>query len=82
MNNKKNRKLMSNKKVSSIEWLNLYIKGISALNTDEIIKQAKKMHKQEIIDAAADHCYPTCELATIDAEQYYNETFGGNNGEQ
>jgi hypothetical protein len=36
------------------------------------------MHKEEIIVAASDHCYPTCELATIDAELYYNETYGGN----
>jgi hypothetical protein len=38
-------------------------------------KQAKEMEKQQIIDAASDHCYPTRELARIDAEQYYNETY-------
>jgi hypothetical protein len=36
------------------------------------------MEKEQIIKAASDHCYPTCELATIDAEQYYEETYGGN----
>ena len=43
-------------------------------------KQAKAMEKKQIIVAASDHCYPTCELATIDAEQYYEQTYGG--GEQ
>jgi len=38
-------------------------------------KQGKEMEKQMIIDAASDHCYPTRELARIDAEQYYNETY-------
>ena len=31
--------------------------------------------KEQIIDAASDHSYPTYELAKIDAEQYYNQTF-------
>jgi len=44
----------------------------------EWCQQAKEMEKEQIIVAASDHCYPTCELATIDAEQYYNETYGGN----
>jgi hypothetical protein len=34
-----------------------------------------EIHKEEIIEAAADHCYPTCELAKIYAEEYYNKTF-------
>jgi translation initiation factor 2B subunit (eIF-2B alpha/beta/delta family) len=34
-----------------------------------------EIHKEEIIEAAADHCYPTYELAKIDAEDYYNKTF-------
>jgi hypothetical protein len=38
-------------------------------------KQAKEMEKEQIIDAASDHCYPTRELARIDAQQYYNETY-------
>ena len=39
------------------------------------IEQAKAMEKEQIINAASDHCYPTCESARIDAEQYFNETF-------
>jgi hypothetical protein len=34
-----------------------------------------EMEKEQIIKAAADHCYPTCELAEIDAVDYYNKTF-------
>jgi hypothetical protein len=37
---------------------------------------AIQMEKEQIIKAAADHCYPTCESARTYAEQYYNETYG------
>lgn len=40
-----------------------------------LLKEANEIHEQQIITAAADHCYPTCELARIEAEQYYNETY-------
>ena len=50
--------------------------GQFAMAYDELIEQAKQMEKEQIIKAAADHCYPTCEIARIDAEQYYNETYG------
>ncbi|MFY8160503.1 MAG: hypothetical protein ACOVNU_04175 [Candidatus Kapaibacteriota bacterium] len=39
------------------------------------LEQYEVMHKEEIIEAASDHCYPTYELAKIDAEDYYNKTF-------
>ena len=39
------------------------------------IEQANKMFEEQIKNAASDHCYPTGELARIDAEDYYNETF-------
>jgi hypothetical protein len=41
----------------------------------EAFKQSKEMEKQQIIDAASDHCYPTCESARFYAEEYYQETF-------
>ena len=40
-----------------------------------IVQQALELEKEQIIDAAANHCYPTCELARVDAEQYYSETY-------
>jgi hypothetical protein len=72
-----------NKQQTAVEWLieqlrineNIRWKGTPFF---ELSEQAKEMEKEQIIKAASDHCYPTCELATIDAEQYYNETYGGN----
>ena len=58
---------------SSVEWLGLYIKGISTLNTDEIIEQAKEMHKQEILDAWEDG---RGSFPTRNEEEYYDKTFG------
>jgi len=34
--------------------------------------------KQQIIDAASNHCYPTEGEALIYAEQYYNQTYNQN----
>ena len=54
------------KKLNEIEY------GLYKL---ELLNKANKMFKEQIINAASDHCYPTGELARIDAEDYYNETF-------
>lgn len=82
---------MSNNKQSSIEWLvnqlqkskdwQRVLNEVSQMSTAriDIIAQAKAMHKEEIIEAGSDHCYPTCELAKFEAEEYYNEKFGGDN---
>jgi hypothetical protein len=66
---------MSNKQ-SSVDLLATYIKGISSLNCDEIIEQAKAMHKEEIKDAWYDGISGG---QCGDSEQYYNETYGGSN---
>lgn len=43
---------------------------------EEIIKKTYvEIEKEQIINAGADHCYPTCELARTDAEEYYNKTY-------
>lgn len=83
---------MSNKQ-SSIEWLaqQLYEQmemcGDGGVY-DKIIKQAKVLHEQEIcqtyIDAIKEYMIDPLgdTLYRIDAEEYYNETFGDkNNGE-
>jgi hypothetical protein len=64
-------------KQTAVEWLlQIQLSGNGRLHlTDEEFEKAKEMEKEQIIDAASDHCYPNRELATIDAEQYYNETF-------
>ena len=76
---------MSNKKLSSIDWLALYIKGISSLNSDEIIEQAKAMHKEEMDKVAGDFWNEGAsymhdgQRKYKSFDDYYNETFGGNN---
>ena len=57
--------------MTSIEWLATYLKGITSLNCDDIIEQAKEMHKQEIIEA-----YDKNKMGRVNyGEQYYQETF-------
>jgi hypothetical protein len=75
---------MSNNKQSSIEWLaqQLYEQmemcGDGGVY-DKIIKQAKVLHEQEIIDAYYGELYYE---SASNGEHYYKETFGDkNNGE-
>jgi hypothetical protein len=35
-------------KQTAVEWLTLYIKGITSLNCDEVIAQAKEMEKEQL----------------------------------
>ena len=68
---------MSNK--SSIEWLmiHLYEQGLlkgGGNKMDELLDQAKEMHKQEIKNAFKNGD-SNGTFETINAEQYYNETF-------
>ena len=78
---------MENKKLSSVEWLQIQLKkGIdfNPLNplsypkaVDNLFEQAKAMHKEEIKEAIM---FGDCrgEVSTYKIlEQYYNETFGG-----
>jgi hypothetical protein len=44
----------NNKKQTAVEWLALYIKGITSLNCDEVIEQAKEMEREQIIDFGYD----------------------------
>ena len=68
---------MSNNQ-SSIEWLIEELEGddskiarvIGLKKYNSIIKQAKKMHKQEIMDAYTEEVYE------LYPEDYYNEVFG------
>ena len=80
---------MSNNKQSSVEWLVNHIKnnisddGEIYINWlyDGTIEKAKAMHKEEIKEAywnGSDGIETKTEILKV-AEQYYNETFGGNN---
>ena len=67
-------------KQTAVEWLIKCLKGQKndPFNYEEwsiAFEYAKEMEKEQIIEAASDHCYPTCDLAKIDAEEYYNKTF-------
>ena len=84
---------MSNKQ-SSVEWLieqiimkhPIITQYLPNYNFDkEIVEQAKAMEKQQIIDAVdrANKKWRSQQAEFIlDGNQYYNETFGGNNGQQ
>jgi hypothetical protein len=85
---------MSNNKQSSVEWFSkeswkLKVKlenkeitlGEYGVTYVDLLKQAKAMHEQEIINATIygnrfQGCYG------LYSEQYYNETYGGNNEQQ
>jgi hypothetical protein len=70
---------MSNKKQTVVEWLasNLGEHIIWEEKLIDLVEQAKAMHKQEIIDAANKLLYHGTGPGDTAAEQYYNETFGG-----
>jgi hypothetical protein len=64
---------MSNKNQSSIEWLVEKIQQANpSFKFDALIRQAKEMEKQQIIDAFEEGYFDQ-----KSAEQYYNETYGG-----
>ena len=65
------------KKQTAVEWLATYLKGITSLNCDEVIEQAKAMEKEQIIAAANKLLYPGPGPGDTWAEQYYNETYKG-----
>ena len=84
---------MSNKQ-SSVEWLFDELARINfeyATNKitprdfqeqkEKIKQQAKSMQKEEIINATV-YGARFIGVCTLDVEQYYNETFGGNNEQQ
>ena len=76
------------KKQSSIEWLENQLKErYSLMNSEPLFEEAKAMHKEEIesaiIYAEREHnilgnVWPT-QTVLDKAQDYYNETFGGNN---
>jgi hypothetical protein len=65
---------------TAVEWLALYIKGITNLNCDEVIDQAKAMEKEQIEKLFQKHYDETgyISMTLEDAERYYNETYGNN----
>jgi vacuolar-type H+-ATPase subunit H len=64
------------KQQTAVDWLvsQLNKQGFAEVVTDEEIEQAKEMEKEQIKNA---YTYDRA-LLQITAEQYYNETYGGN----
>ena len=65
-------------KQTAVEWLEERMPTVFKNLTinKHLFEQAKEMHKQEIIDAWEDG---HDSFSTRNAEQYYNETYGGDN---
>ncbi len=77
---------MSNNKQSSVEWLEDKLNNVkptefcSIETIKEWVQQAKAIHKKEIINAHLEgQCDETEGYPIFIAENYYNETYGGNN---
>jgi hypothetical protein len=68
---------MENNKQTSVEWLFGYMFNPSLPNDEqfELLKQAKEMHRQEIINAVDG--FPL-ENRNLNGTEYYEQTYGGN----
>jgi hypothetical protein len=66
-------------KQTAVEWLEKEISTKLGTNDllDDLYKQAKAMEKEQIIDAANKLLYHGTGPGDTAAEQYYNETYGG-----
>ena len=71
------------KKQTAVQWLQTEVKkrfgGETFTDVFSIeFTKALEMERQQIIDAAADHCYPTAQMALNDAERYYEQHYAQN----
>jgi len=68
------------KKQTAVEWLAEQLVPKAMLTYDAItynaIQQAKQMEKEQIVEAGR---YYFHERGKLTPQQYYNETYGGNN---
>jgi hypothetical protein len=78
---------MSNKQQTAVEWLCKELESygdpqfceIEWKQLDSLIKQAKEMHKDEIMNA---FLYGKVNHNKNWSEEYYNETYGGKDEQQ
>ena len=65
-------------KQTAVDWLigQLNKPGFAQVVTDEEIKQAKEMEKEQIINSYYEGDWMEGRASLDDAEQYYNETYG------
>jgi hypothetical protein len=59
---------------TAVEWLEKELKKIPFVKVDDVLKEAKEMEKQQIIDAYDNGKYITSGKE-FGGEQYYKETF-------
>lgn len=68
-------------KQTSIEWLieclNIHLTEEQKTQFEGLFQQAKQMHKEEIVEA---YKYGNLSDVYFKPEQYYQETYGGENG--
>ena len=71
---------MSESKQTVVDWLSKELMNVepNTFGWDTLFEQAEEMYKQKIIDAWEDG---HDSFSTRNAEQYYNETFGGKENE-
>lgn len=85
--------MTNNKQQTPVEWFFMTMNICGLLPTEEIVEyynQAKAMEKEKMIDAIIDcekehymHSTVYPPQCVIDkAEQYYKQTYGGNNGKE
>jgi hypothetical protein len=68
------------KKQTAVELLEQQLKErYSLMNSEPLFEQAKQMEKEQIIDARQDGVDAVFKGYSISNEEYYNETYGGNN---
>ena len=75
---------MTNNKQSSVDAIIQFMKENQYFIGNDLyqfFEQAKAMHKEEIVDAHNRGIWAEPKPFD-DGEHYYNETFGGNNGQQ
>ena len=63
------------KNQTAVEWLALYIKGITNLNCDEVIDQAKSLEKEQIIEAYEQGEAEWTPFEFKTAQDYYTSTY-------
>jgi len=69
------------KKQTAVDWLYGKIKSHFEHDGDlfesvaTAFSVAKLKEREQIIEAAADHCYPTAQMALNDAERYYEQHY-------
>ena len=61
--------------MTAVEFLESKIFGDEIFSLSKVIEQAKEMEKQQIIEAIAEANKSNNRNVSLNAEQYYNETY-------